>query len=87
LDHPYKIRDSGKAEDFSQPMAVWRKKNICEQLNFASFVIGIMDRWDTGILGQYCFALKNIMIHEINQAWIEKANRGKIIFNLYDAYA
>jgi hypothetical protein len=32
----------------------------------------MMERWNTGILGLYCIALKNIMIHEINQSWIEK---------------
>jgi hypothetical protein len=31
-----------------------------------------MEYWNIGILGLYCIALKNLMIHEINQPWIEK---------------
>jgi hypothetical protein len=27
----------------------------------------MMEQWNTGILGLFCIALKNIMIHEINQ--------------------
>ena len=33
-----------------------------------------MEQWNTGILGLFCIALKNIMIHEINQSWIEKTS-------------
>ena len=29
-----------------------------------------MEQWNTGILGLFCIALKNIRIHEINQSWI-----------------
>jgi hypothetical protein len=34
----------------------------------------MMEEWNTGILGLDCIALKNIMIHEINQSWIEKTS-------------
>jgi hypothetical protein len=32
----------------------------------------MMEQWNTGIFGLFCIALKNIMIHEINQSWIGK---------------
>ena len=44
----------------------------CIRTQFAWLTIGMMERWNTGILGIYCIALKNIMIHEINPSWIEK---------------
>jgi hypothetical protein len=34
----------------------------------------MMERWNPGILGLYCIALKNIMMHEINLSWIEKTS-------------
>jgi hypothetical protein len=34
----------------------------------------MMEQWNTGILGLFCIALKNIVIHEINQSWIEKTS-------------
>jgi len=37
-----------------------------------------MEQWNDGILGLYWIALKNIMIHEINQSWIEKTSTVKI---------
>jgi hypothetical protein len=36
--------------------------------------MGIMEKWHTGISGLFCIALKNIMIDEINQSWIEKTS-------------
>jgi hypothetical protein len=31
---------------------------------FASLTIGMMESWNIGMLGLYCIAFKNIMIHE-----------------------
>jgi len=34
----------------------------------------MMQHWHTGILGLFCIALENIVIHGINQSWIEKTS-------------
>jgi len=34
----------------------------------------MMERWNTGTLGLYYIALKNIMIHEINKSMNRKAD-------------
>jgi hypothetical protein len=38
----------------------------------------MMEKWNTGILGLFCIALKNIMIDEINRSWIEKRSTGDL---------
>jgi hypothetical protein len=47
----------------------------------------MLERWNTGILGLYYIALKNIMIHEINQSWIEKTLLQTLMLYVFDHYS